>query len=230
MVIIDELKAGESKSFEESDNQFFKPGYVDFYSYHFDSIGDDQDLQEQLADTWNLFTNEYMEYMDSVNVYTFGWIPEWQADYVEEENVEEANTAMIVRKDQVAYEDYPDADAVSLFPYTVGSPNNWDMDGWMYDSEVEVSFDISTVMTDVYAFIRAEDDMSQWGNTGNVTVYGYNLQTDEYDELFTDGMVMEFPDGCPYIDENGIVKMKFTSSLMDETDYAPEITAIGGGH
>lgn len=230
MVIIDELKAGESKSFEESDNQFFKLGYVDFYSYHFDSIGDDQKLQERLADTWNLFSNEYMTYMDSANVYTFGWIPEWQADYVKEESVEEANTAIIVRKDQVSYDDYPDADVASLFPFTVGSPQNWDTDGWMYDSEVEVSFDISSVMTDVYALIRAEDDMSPWGNTGNVTVYGYNLQTGEYDELFTEGYLMEFPDGCPYIDEDGVIKMKFTSSVIDETDYAPDITAIGGGN
>lgn len=230
MVIIDELKAGESKSFEESDNQFFKPGYVDFYNYNFDSVKDDPDLQSQLGGAWDLFCYDYMESVTSMDVYTFGWVSEWEADYVAEEKVEEANVAMIVRRDQVSYEDYPDADAASLFPYTMGSPNNWDMDGWMYASEVEVSFDISPVMTDIYALIRAADDMSQWGNTGNVTVYGYNLQTDEYDELFTDGMIMEFPDGCPYIDENGIVKMKFISSLVDETDYAPEITAIGGGY
>ena len=230
MVILDELKAGESKSFEESDNQFFKPGYTDFYSYHFDSIGDDTDTQEQLASIWNLFSNEYMGSADAATVYTFGWIPEWKADYVVDEKVEEAKTAMIIRQDQAVYEDYLDAEAVTLFPYTVGSPNNWDMDGWMYDSEVEVSFDIGSVMTDVYALIRAEDNMSAWGNTGNVTVYGYNLQTEEYDELFTAGNVMEFSDGCPYIDENGVIRMKFTSSLVDETDYAPEITAIGGGY
>lgn len=229
MVMIDELKAGESKSFEESDNQYFEPGYMDFYSYNFDSTGNDPELQQQLANIWYLFSNEYLNTMDSMSAYTFAWLPEWQADYVVQEEVAEVNTAMLVRRDQVPYEDYPDADVVSLFPYTVGTPDNWDLDGWMYDSEVEVSFDISPVMTEVYALIRAEDDASRWGNTGNVTVYGYNQQTGEYDELFTDDRVMEFPEGCPYIDENGIVRIKFISSLTDETAYAPEITAIGGG-
>ncbi len=229
MVIIDELKAGESQSFEESDNQYFEPGYMDFYSYNYGSIENDPDLQQQLENIWNLFSYEYLYSMDSMSAYTFAWLPGWQADYVSQEEVAEVNTAMLVRRDQVPYEDYPDADAALLFPYTVGVPNDWDLDGWMYDNEVEVSFDISPVMTEVYALIRAQDDASQWGNTGTVTVYGYNQQTGEYDELFTDGRVMEFPEGCPYIDENGIIEMKFVSSLIDETDYAPEITAIGGG-
>lgn len=229
MVMIGELKAGESASFEEADNEFFKAGYVSFNDYSIPVTEENEEFLQQLENIWNLFESEYLYSMDAMSAYTFAWVPEWEADYVEQNKVEEVNTAMLVRRDTAVYEGYPDAQAADLFPYTVGSPNNWDTDGWMYDDEVEVSFDMGTVISEVYALIRADDSASVWGTTENVTVYAYNLQTGEYDELFTEGLIEEFPDGCPYMDEYGIIQMKFTSTLADQTDYAPEITVIGGG-
>lgn len=229
MVIIGSLKAGESVSFDESDNNYFSAGFVDFYSYNMPGM-DDVKLQEQFANVWNLFCNEYLYSMESDHAYTFAYLPEWEADYMAEEEVGEVNAAMMVRCDTVPYGDYPGAESVTLFPYTVGTPENWDLDGWLSDREVEVSFDIGSELQSIYALVRAEDDASQWGSSKDVTVYGYNQQTGEYDELFTDGLVMEFSDGCPYMDENGVVKMKFTTPLTDGVDYAPEITAIGGGY
>lgn len=229
VVLIGDLKAGESVDFTESDNITFSVLYMGFPGYQYDDWVEDQALLSKLEGVWGLFSEEYLYSMDAMDVYTFAWIPEWDADYMAQEDVKEVNTAMMVRRDVASYENYPDATATTLFQYTSGSPQTWDTDGWMYASEVEVSFDISTVFSEVYALIRAEDDASPWGNTGTVTVYGYNFQTGEYDELFTDGLTMEFPDGFPYMDENGMIKMKFVSSLADETDYAPEITVIGGG-
>lgn len=228
IVKIGEMKSGESIDFDESDTEYFKAGYMNVFDY--DADAEDVRLQEQISRVWDLLNSEYLYTIDSMSAYTFAWIPEWEADYVVQEKVEEANAAMLIRHDLVPYSDYPDAEAISLFQYTMGSPQNWDIDGWMYDSQVEVSFDVSAKICDVYAFVRAEDDASMWGNTGNVTVYGYNMQTQEYDELFTDGMMMEFSEGCPYIDENGIIKMKFIGTPTDDVNYAPEITVIGGGY
>lgn len=229
VVVIDELKAGESAEFEESDCQYFQLGYVDFYSFKFPSLGEDEKIQNQVSNIWNLFCNQYLYNCDSMSAYTFAWIPEWQADYISREDVTEVNSAMLVRKDRVPYEDYPDAKSLTLFQYTVGSPDNWDTDGWMYDSEVEVLFDISDQINEIYAMIRADDDVSQWGSTGNVAVYAYNLQSGEYDELFMDGYLMKFEDGCPYMDEDGVIRMKFVGPPVgDDVDYAPEITVIGG--
>ncbi len=229
MVAIGNLKSGESVSFDESDNDYFNAGYVDFYSYDMPDI-DDPELEEKYANVWNLFCSEYLYSMKSDAAYTFAYLPEYEADYTVEDDIEETNTAMLVRCDSAPYKDYPDAKSLSLFQYTVGSPQNWDMDGWMQEQEVDVSFDVSTELNHIYALIRAEDDASVWGNSKNVTVYGYNCQTEEYDVLFTDGLIMEFADNCPYIDETGIIRMKFTSPLTDGVDYAPEITVIGGGY
>lgn len=229
MVVIGNMSAGESVSFEESDNNYFDAGYVDFYSYNIPGL-DDQELQEQYANVWNLFCSEYLYSMNADSIYTFAYLPEWEADYAAEDEVKETNAAMMVRCDTVAYTDYPDARSLKLFQYTMGTPANWDTDGWLSEREVNVYFDISAEIQDVYALVRAENDASIWGNSKNVKIYGYNQQTGEYDELFTDGLVMKFDDGCPYIDEKGVLNMKFTTPLTEGTDYAPEITVIGGGY
>jgi hypothetical protein len=232
IVRIGELKAGESYTFDESENEMFRSGYDSIYNYYYgsgyDMTKEEQQLQNQIANACYLLENNYLDFSDSADTYTLAYVPDWEADYVEEPAVKEVNRAILLRCDQIPYEDYPDAQVTTLFQHSIGSYDNWDTDGWMYDSEVEVTFDISSVMNDVYAFVRAEDDASYWGSSEHVTVYGYNLETGEYDELFTDGLYMQFPEGCPYIDAYGIIQMKFTTTLVDETDYAPEITVIGG--
>ena len=38
---------------------------------------------------------------------------------------------------------------------------------------------------------------------------------------------MKFKDDCPYLGEDGIIKLKFTIKTVNE-DYAPFITVVGG--
>lgn len=232
MVILGDLKAGETAEFTEDDNEYFSMDYSGM-----PDIGQYYDLNDRemmrmctrLQAIYEWVGTEYLNSSADTGVYTIGWIPEWDADYVTDDSAEEINTALAVRKDIASYENYPDAKAVSLYEYTQGSVQNWDTDGWMYASEVEVTFDLGSLMQDAYAFVRADDSDSIWGSTADVTVYGYNLETGAYDELFADSLQEEFTDGCPYMDETGKIRMKFISSKgEDETDYAPQITVIGG--
>ncbi|MCD8232448.1 MAG: hypothetical protein LUD14_11710 [Clostridiales bacterium] len=247
-VMIGKLAAGETASFSEEDNlSLGNYGIEDLlYSYGSSSIystsmknifygesGLEEEEWENLANVLQLFLNQYWYSIESNEAYTIAWIPSWEADYINEQDIPENNMAIMVRCDNAPYADYPDASSLTLYEYTAGSPDDWDADGWMYEADVEVEFNLSSAkMSEIYAMICT--DSSEWGASGDtVTIYGYNLETEGYDELFTDDMTMEFADGCPYIDENGVVRMRFTSTAFSSGtsnyDVAPSITVIGGG-
>ncbi len=251
-VMIGKLAAGESIAFSEEDNLSLGTYGIEdlLYSYDSSSIyssytgastknvfygasGLDEEQWESLGNVFQLFLNRYWYSIESDEAYTFAWIPSWEADYIREADVPESNMAMMVRCDNAPYADYPDASSLTLYEYTSGSPDNWDTDGWMYEADVEVEFDLSTAnMSKIYAMFCT--DSSEWGTAGDtVTIYAYNVETEDYDELFTDDEMMEFTDGCPYIDEGGVVRMKFTSTVFSSGtsnyDVAPSITVIGGG-
>ncbi len=247
-VMIGKLAAGETASFSEEDNLslgnygiedlLYSYGSSSTYSTSMKSIfygesGLEEEEWENLANVLQLFLNQYWYSIESNEAYTIAWIPSWEADYINEQDIPENNMAMMVRCDNAPYADYPDASSLTLYEYTAGSPDDWDTDGWMYEADVEVEFNLSSAkMSEIYAMICT--DSSEWGSSGDtVTIYGYNLETEGYDELFTDDMTMEFADGCPYIDETGVVRMRFTSTAFSSGtsnyDVAPSITVIGGG-
>ncbi|MCD8148065.1 MAG: hypothetical protein LUE92_00555 [Clostridiales bacterium] len=241
VVMIGKLAAGESVSFTEEDNLVVSTYIEDMiYAYgsssgssgneFYKKSGVAEEQWEELANVLGLFMNQHWYQMDGNDVCTFAWIPEWDADYIADEKVPESNSAMLVRCDNAPYEDYPDAESLSLYDYSDNMAENWDTDGWMYTDEVEVSFDLSPAkMSEVYAMICS--DSSEWGSTDTVTIYGYNVETGEYDELFADDNMVRFDDGCPYIDD-GVVRMKFVSTAFSSGsasyDVAPGITVIGG--
>lgn len=250
-VMIGKLAAGESVSFSEEDNLSLGSYGIDdlIYSYDSSSIyssytgtssknvfygasGLEKEQWENLGNVLLLFLNQYWYSIEGNEAYTFAWIPSWEADYIIEEDVPENNMAMMVRCDNAPYADYPDASSLTLYEYTAGLLDNWDTDGWMYEADVEVEFDLSSAnMSEIYAMICTES--TEWGSMGDtVTIYGYNLETEDYDELFTDDMTMEFSDGCPYIDDSGVVRMRFLSTAFSSGtsnyDVAPSIIVIGG--
>ncbi|MCC8150169.1 MAG: hypothetical protein LIO96_01565 [Lachnospiraceae bacterium] len=243
VVMIGKLEAGESVSFTEEDNLVVSTYIEDMvYAYgsssgssgneFYKKSGVAEEQWEELANVLGLFMNQYWYQMDGNDVCAFAWIPEWEADYIADEDVPESNSAMVVRCDDAPYEDYPDAVSLSLYDYSDNMAEDWDTDGWMYTDEVEVAFDLSSAkMSEVYAMICS--DSSEWGTTDTVTIYGYNVDTGGYDELFADDNTVKFDDGCPYIDAGGVVRMKFVSTAFSSEaasyDVAPGITVIGGG-
>ncbi|MCD8216936.1 MAG: hypothetical protein LUD01_02640 [Clostridiales bacterium] len=243
VVMIGKLAAGESVSFTEEDNLVVSTYIEDMvYAYgsssgssgneFYKKSGVAEEQWEDLANVLGLFMNQHWYQMDGNDVCTFAWIPEWDADYIADENVPESNSAMVVRCDNAPYEDYPDAVSLSLYDYSDNMAENWDTDGWMYTDEVEISFDLSPAkMSEIYAMICSNS--SEWGTTDTVTIYGYNVETGEYDELFADDTTVRFDDGCHYIDNDGVVRMRFVSTAFStgaaSYDVAPGITVIGGG-
>lgn len=97
----------------------------------------------------------------------------------------------------------------------------------MCSQTAEVEFDLSQRVTNVHALIRAKDSEAIYGNTKNVKTYAYNVVTEAYEELFTDGEIMEFKKSCPYLTEQGTIKMKFVCKSAYD-DYSPQITVVGG--
>lgn len=235
MVMLGSMKAGETAEFDIADNKQFRFSYDSISSITYNSSNPPSSEEEQLAaarlnNAWNIFGQNYLSTIDDMSAYTFAYLPEWETDYSPSEKTKETGAAILIRRDTAAYEDYPEASNINLYSYALGNPSGWDGDGWLNGSDVEVSFDVHEDIHQVYAFLKSDEDTSMYGGTGNVSVFGLNQQTGEYDALFTDGDLMEFKNGCPYLGTDGIISLKFVTGNQNQSDYAPSITVIGGGN
>lgn len=225
MVMIGNLKDGESAEFTDKDNRYL---YYDMYNINFPGFDPDSREYNQQRSIWNLFCMEYLYSMDEQDIYTYAYIGNMDADYVTDEAVKENNVAVLVRRDSVGYSDYVDAKLLSLYDYAVNPGNGWDSDGQLYVTDIEMEYNLSSLVTGIHALIRAKDSDALYGETDQVTIYGYNVETGQYDEIFKDSEIMEFKDGCPYLDEKGIIKLKFTCPYADYNNFTPQITVVGG--
>ncbi|MGN0292550.1 MAG: hypothetical protein ACI4D3_00940 [Lachnospiraceae bacterium] len=226
MIMLGSLKAGESKEFTEKDNRYQE--YYDYYDMTFSGLPADVKEQDQIQSIWYLFASEYLNNMDSRDIYTYAYVGSIDADYVADEQVEERNKAVIVRRDSIGFSDYEDARILNLYDYAKNSGSGWDMDGQLYVADIDVEFDLGNIVSSIYALKRAKDSEAMYGPTDSVTVYGYNVDNGTFEELFKDGEFMEFRDGCPYIDDKGVIRLKFTCTNAGDYIYTPQITVVGG--
>lgn len=225
MVMIGDLKAGESAEFTEADNQYL---YYDMYNINFTGSGSEDSREYmQQRNIWNLFCTEYLYGMSERDIYTYAYMDKRDTDYITDDKIQENNVAVLVRRDSVDFSDYQDAVILNLYDYCRNPGNGWDSDGQLYVPDIEIEYDLNTLVTDIHALIRAKDEYARYGPTDQVTIYGYNVQTSQFEELFTDSEIMEFEDGCPYLGDNGLIKLKFTCPDV-EWRYTPQITVVGG--
>lgn len=225
VVMIGDLKAGESAEIKESDNQYFE---YDFYSISIPGYNDNDKEYNRQYNIWSLFRDRYLYSMGQTDVYAYASIDSWDADYIPDSAVEESNVAVLALHKTMGYSDYDGAQLLNLYDYPKNSSNEWDSDGQMCAQTAEVEFDIGRYVSGVHALIRAKDsEAPSYANTKNVTVYGLNVKTGQYEELFTDGETMKFEKSCPYLSENGTIRLKFTCKTVYE-DYSPQITVVGG--
>lgn len=223
IVMIGELKNGESAEIKESDNRHFEyyvdmvPGYADY----------DKEYNKQ-NNIWSLFCDEYLYSMGESDVYAYASIDSWNADYIPDDSVKENNRAVMVLHKTMGYSDYDGAQLLNLYDYEKTSTDAWSNDGQMCAQSAEVEFDIGRYVSEVQALIRAKDsEAPSYANTGNVQVYGFNVKNNRYEELFTNGETMKFGKNCPYLSESGVIKLKFVCKTIYE-DYSPQITVVGG--
>lgn len=225
VIMIGDLKAGESAEVKESDTQYFD---YDMYSINIPGYVNDSKEFRRQSDIWCLFANQYVYSMGQSDVYVYASIDSWEADYVSDAKIEEHNMAVLVLHKTMGYSDYDGAQILNLYDYAKTYGDDWNPDGMMAAQTAEVAFDIGRNMSEVYALIRAKDtEAPYFMNTSNVNVYGFNVETGQFDELFTDGENMEFKEGCPYMSKDGIIRLRFDCKNVYE-DYSPQITVVGG--
>ncbi len=225
-VPLGDIKKGQSVEFGEQQNESFFD--MDTNSIKYKDIDQQSEIYNQIITTYSML-GKYYNGLDTnrSEIYTIGYIDEYECDYIADNNVEEYNKGAYVKRENVGYSDYEDARVLNLFSYA-NQTDTWDMnDGQIYAQEVEVGFNLGEDVKKVYALIRAKDSDRKYGNTKNTKIYAWNYKTQQYDEIFTDDIIMKFKDDCPYLGEDGIIKLKFTIKTVNE-DYAPFITVVGG--
>lgn len=226
-VLIGNMEAGESKTFTEKDNMLFSQDmYWNWDIPGIERFSRDHTRMEYLME---MMYSDYLYDIGTDDVYTFAFLPEWEADYVVSEEVKEVNSAVFIRHDSVGYEDYEDGQVLRLYDYSSNEEEDWSSDGYIYEQEAEVEFTLP--VEEVYQMICAKPEDARYGSTEGVTVYAYNVNTETYEEIFKDGYTEFFENGCPYISSSEagtIMKLKFTAKTPYES-YSPEILVIGGG-
>lgn len=232
-IVIGSMKKDESVEFSENDNKTT----TDYDPYSFGRIPGLELGSEEYRRIVNIWTRLYEQYayasgstmISNSNTYTFAVIPDLEADYVKDNRVKEYNYGAIVKHTELELSDYPGCSILRLYDYAENG-NNWDSDGMMRAQIAEVDFDLSTSVNGIQAMMRNSDSQAMYGNTQNTKIYGWNVYTSQYEELFTGGMLqIDFTNvTCPYLSENGKIRLKFECKTAYD-DYSPEIVVIGGG-
>ena len=232
-IVIGSMKKDESVDFSENDNKTT----TDYDPYSFGDIpGLEMGSAEyrKIVNIWTCLFEQYAyasgsNLISSSNTYTFAVIPDLAADYVKDDRVKEYNYGAIVKHTELALSDYPGCSILRLYDYAENN-NNWDSDGMMRAQIAEVDFDLSTSLKGIQAMVRNSDSQAMYGDTRNTKIYGWNVYTSQYEELFAgDVLQIDFTNvTCPYLSENGKIRLKFECRTAYE-DYSPEIAVIGGG-
>lgn len=230
IVMIGRIKDGETKEIRESDSKMFR----DFDSYSMPKIAgleDDPMLYRRVLNTLNMVYYQGINselYTNQMSTYILGVISQWDADYIADDKIVEKNQAVVVKRADISYTDYPDSKLFPLYDFLEEHTGEWDSDGQMYSNSAEVTFDLRNQTDKIFALIRARDTEAQYGNTKNVKMYAWNWKTEAYEALFTKDIIEEFDKGkCPYLSKERKVRIRFECQTPYE-DYSPMITVVGG--
>ena len=225
IIIFRSLKAGETKSLDEGVRQ---SSYYYDYSV-FSRIGDWEGSEEDqyLAEyAWNIFWEGYCQNLDGNDVYTYACLPGYSSDCIQNKKIEESSCAILIHHQNKGYEDYNNAEIINLYEYCEDT-SNWDPDGQLYGNSGSAVFSLNGAISKVLLLKRADDADAQYGATKDVTIWAKNYKTGQYEQLFTDGLTMEFTDGCPYLSDAGKMEMEFKTSNPSDYCFSAGISVIG---
>lgn len=237
-IIIGTIKDGETIELKEGENKYpltymYGAGFDTLYGTQIPGVKYYSTEYRKILDIYNMiyYSQIYNKFTQGGNqsVYVMGYLGEFDADYIVDKNIEETNEAVYIIHDEIDFEDYEGADTVTLNECAT-QYNGWDpYEGCLYETEVVEEFDIGNYMSKVYAFVKTENQNNgnMYRNTKDTKIYAWNVQTQQYEEILTSENTIKFEDECPYLDEKGTLKMKFTCSTQYES-YVPVITVIGG--
>lgn len=227
---IGDIKAGETKEIKDEDaikcydllwEDFSMPG-VKNYS---DEYGRLYNLYQHIS---SLYLEEmFMGNKDMNSVVTIGYVADDKSDYIKEEDVEETNASIIVKKERLEYEEYKGAKVIDLLSYAKSNDKFDSGDGMLYEKVVEEAFVLDEEISNIFVIEKAAETQFPYGNIKNTVVSFWNYDRGRYEEVFTKSLRLEFKGKCPYINENNVIKAKFTCKKPDE-DMIPYITIIGG--
>ena len=228
--LIGDIKAGETKEFKKEDG-------IKCYELYWDELtmpGVDKysDEYSKLCNLYNYLTPTYFEDMfinqkDLGTAFTVGYMEDYESDYVKDEDIEETNDSLIVKKDRLEIEEYSGAKVLKLNTYAMGN-DKWDRsDGLLYEKIVEEEFALDEEISSIYVIERAAESQYEYGNVQNTVVSFWNYERGRYEEVFTKDLRLVFNGKCPYINENNVIKAKFTCKKPNE-DMVPFISIIGG--
>lgn len=230
IVPLGNIKAGQTVEFKEDDNKMCYNS--DWYNIQIPGVKKDSWEQNE---AYSLYDYAYSSYMsgyysgsdDQMSAYAVGYLVGDKEDFIKDKNIKEKNASIIVKRDKVKIKGYDNAVMLNPASYAQSS-GSWDpYDGQMYDTEAVETFDLGNEINTIYAITRAKDSEARYGKTSNTVVYFWNYETNKYDNVFSKDLTIKFKGKCPYINDVGVVQIKFTCNTKDE-DYAPSLTILGG--
>lgn len=225
-VYLGDLKDGETKTFSDGENVVFYP-HLNGWNLMQHAQLQNSSQQRLIEYTYDMICGRYNNTLNYNEGFVMGYIDHYNPDIVQSENISENGAAIAHQYFTCQPEDVKGTYIDSLFSYVVNP--NYDLldydDGMMYATVVDSEFNVLPVVS-VSRLVKGTSLSGGWSE--DTRVYGYNYSTQNYDLLFADGSsVMEFSDGCPYIDAAGTIKLRFECS-EPYNEFAPKISLIGG--
>ncbi|MCC8168014.1 MAG: hypothetical protein LIO37_01560 [Clostridiales bacterium] len=232
------LKAGESADIT-LDDLLTADGYGNAFNYYYKDSSSDEYTQEMVNYVMYYYYTDRTEH----NGCAWGYVSDYVVDVCADSSIDESGSGVFYTTFTADYDDVVGAyySKISSLGYT--SAGEYDTeDGWMYDQVVEVTYQFGTddnIVTLINRDYTTEEVGSAYSSSTYyyysepyAQVYIYNYETGDYEQIFTDSMYFTPDDMGKYIDENGLVMLRYfiDDYTYNEYGYAyiPEISALGG--
>ncbi len=234
---IGKLKQGESAEVALADNRIFNYYGDTFSSYAYygysASLIDREDYLEQMVSS--LMETSYID-QDYGHGGAWGYIADYPVDVCADEDVDQNGCAVVYTSFTAEYADVTGVYYADIAELMVDYTGDYDpYDNMMYTETLDMTYQFAeedqiTALTNRnYGVQDSTGSTYSWSYVTYADVYAYNTQTGDYEQIFTDGAVIEGEELAKYLDDDDKLQLRYVIDGADMYDaYMPVISAIGG--
>ena len=222
-VLVGPMKKDETVSFDRSED--LQQVLEGWYENKMPGEDNENESSNQKMSLMTFVLSDRVYNMGEDEAFTFCYIDHYDESLSDPKKMDVSSSAAILRRDPIAYEDYPTAYTVNFMDHLDSADAAIDSDGQMLDTEAEAVYRLPAGR--VIAFIRGE---AKTGDSSESEVLFYNWKAQAFEEVFT-GQENTVTDTAPYIREDGVVRVRY--QRLKAYDYIPILRAVmegGQGH
>lgn len=159
--------------------------------------------------------------------YIWASVPSYQSEMVDASKVKQAGCGVLMTTYTAEYADVTGDFFPTISTFEVASQGDYNsMDRYMYGAEATITYSFEAVgkIATLEKMEEAEDTYGDYASFADV--YAYNVQTGDFEQIFTKGNVLTGNELKKYMLDDVIV-LKYMSKDTNKETYIPRISAKG---